>query len=271
MRPLLSEFTYGYGLTEELVRYYLPPLVAVPLFPSLRQEGQPGGGYDLRLDCPGIVLFLQFKLSDGMVYRNAAEVHQGIMTVPFFRMHLRAKRISNQHDMLISLENSGETVYYVAPLFHKDTEMNCAYLSRSVFQQSRFFSPSGIGCLPDDNDHHVAFRSTGASYLCSEPKEIKMFSPEAVLQQINSQSVSPAMTETPSLEEALRNARRHMLEILRRSRIIEGTDDSELARQLPNFPQDIASQVSYLAITFFDCATIPIIRLPSQDGTEASE
>jgi len=75
--------------------------------------------------------------------------------------------------------------------------MNHAYLNRQVYEQSKLFSPTGIGCLPDDEDHHVAFRSTGSAYLCSEPKEIKMFSPRDVLQRINSQFVSPLSSETP--------------------------------------------------------------------------
>ena len=271
MRPLISEFSYGYGLTEELVRCYLPTLTSFPLFPSLRQEGQPGGGYDIRLQCPGIVLFLQFKLSDGMVYRNAAEVIQGIMSVPFYRMHLRAKKISNQHDLLIDLENRGEIVYYVAPLFHKDTEMNHAYINHQVYEQSRFFTPNGIGDLPDDEEHHVAFRSTGSAHLCSEPKEIKMFSPRDVQERINSQFVSPILPETPPLAEALQEARRHMIEILQRSRVLIGTDEVDLIRQLPNFPADIEGQVAYLAITFFDCATIPIFKAPTQNATTTDQ
>ena len=45
MRPMLSEFSYGYALTEELVSGGTANLTAAPIFPSLYAEGQIGGGW----------------------------------------------------------------------------------------------------------------------------------------------------------------------------------------------------------------------------------
>ena len=67
MKPDIAEFNYGYALTDELIHWHGAGITAVPIFPSLYDEGQPGGGYDVKLDRGGIPLFLQFKLSDCMV------------------------------------------------------------------------------------------------------------------------------------------------------------------------------------------------------------
>ncbi|HSW35924.1 MAG TPA: hypothetical protein VLH18_04890 [Candidatus Limnocylindrales bacterium] len=44
MDPLFSEFSYGYTVTEELATGVLGFQKVRPLFPTQRQEAQPGGG-----------------------------------------------------------------------------------------------------------------------------------------------------------------------------------------------------------------------------------
>jgi hypothetical protein len=112
MNPQISEFSYGYAVTDELIHVHGTPITAAPVFPSLIQEGQPGGGYDLRLDRVGVPLFLQFKLAHCMVRDTATEAAQGCLQVPFYRMYLYASRHSDQHQMLLDLETAGNEVYY---------------------------------------------------------------------------------------------------------------------------------------------------------------
>ena len=88
MKPSFSEFSYGYAVTEDIVRS-TGPLKAAPLFPSLRSEGTQGG-FDVKLGLTGSPLFLQFKLSDCMVGKAAHEAQQGLFMVPFYRMHIPA-------------------------------------------------------------------------------------------------------------------------------------------------------------------------------------
>ena len=86
MRPNISEFSYGFAITSELVQ--APGAVtAAPVFPSLRAEGQPGGGWDVRLDRPGVPRFLQFKPCDQMTRGTCREALEGF-NVPCYRMHL---------------------------------------------------------------------------------------------------------------------------------------------------------------------------------------
>ena len=47
MRSQISEFSYGYALTEKLVNRTGDLIGAAPLFPSLREEGKAGNGYDV--------------------------------------------------------------------------------------------------------------------------------------------------------------------------------------------------------------------------------
>src|SRR4028119_474700 len=96
-------------------------MTAAPYFPSLVEEGQSEGGYDMRLERPGFPLFVQFKTSDFMTGRSdSREIREGYFSGPFYRMHLRPLRRSPQHQLLLDLETQGDNeVYYIAPLFHE--------------------------------------------------------------------------------------------------------------------------------------------------------
>ena len=168
MKPDISEFSYGFALTNELILPPGFPIVAAPVFPSLYQEGKAGGGWDVRLDRPGVPLFLQFKLSDCLQQRHSKEA--ATLGCPYYRMHLRPSRHSDQHALLLGLENSGEEVYYVAPSFHTVAELNEAYRTRTVGARSRWFPPSCIGALPDDKDHYVSFKHPGPMIFRSTPR-----------------------------------------------------------------------------------------------------
>ena len=159
-----SEFSYGYCLTEDLIVWQGTPLTAAPVFPSLIEEGQPGVGYDVRFDRPGTPLFLQFKLVHQMVRGTAKEAKSGHFQPPFYRMHLRSRHISDQHQSLLSLEQAGNDVFYVAPGFHTTMELNTNYAQRRVWQRSFRITPTLIGPLPDDKPHHVTFQQPAGTW-----------------------------------------------------------------------------------------------------------
>ena len=172
MRPTISEFSYGFAITSELVQ--APGAVtAAPVFPSLIEEGQPGGGWDVRLDRPGVPLFLQFKLCDYMTRHNCREAREGGFNVPCYRMHLRSARVSKQHEMLLELEETGQEVYYSAPMFHQPEELNAAFLTTTVRAKSIWIRPSDIGPLQDSLDHHVSFEPGSPWTFFSEPRPLK--------------------------------------------------------------------------------------------------
>ena len=121
MKPLISEFSFGYALTEELVRGRHGSLVGAPIFPTQYQEGQEGG-YDIHLPFIGVPIFLQFKLSEYLKRSYAKE--WSLFRSPYYRMHLRPLRWSSQHNLLLEIEGRGNEVFYVAPEFHTQEELN---------------------------------------------------------------------------------------------------------------------------------------------------
>lgn len=173
MDPNISEFSYGFALTNELIGRPGAKVTAAPVFPSLYDEGQPGGGWDVRLDLPALPLFLQFKLSHCMKRGTAMEAKKGKLTPPFYRFYLRPPRFSNQHQLLLDLETSGQEVYYSAPAFHLPHELNDSFLSGTVRDRSLWIKPSEIGPLTDDRKHHIAFSLPTPWFFCSEPRAIE--------------------------------------------------------------------------------------------------
>ena len=165
MEPLFSEFSYGYALTQEFAAGRFGNLIGAPVFPSLYQEGQRGGGYDVVLPFMGAPLFLQFKLSHYLWRSNASE--WAVFNSAYYRMYLRPLRHSPQHDLLMQLEADSNEVYYAAPAFHTVDELNSAYIAGNVIDRTAFFSPSDIGPL-DINQHYLVFQAGTVAHLYSE-------------------------------------------------------------------------------------------------------
>jgi hypothetical protein len=266
MKPNISEFSYGYALTECLIEFLRSQplsLTAAPLFPSLYDEGRPGGGYDLRLDLPGIVLFLQFKLSDYIwkKYKNRIEEFRlDLFNTPFYRMHLRPARHSQQHQMLLDLEGQGPAgqrheVYYAAPLFHEPYDLNQAYLTRQVPQRSIFIRPSNIGNLPDDENHHISYNNFNSGYFFSEPQQIEMDNLESMAHQVYSNIMTQ---ERITLKETLHEISNEMVMIIKHRFPYPHWfkyDVDELHEKLDPF-----KQVAFLARTYFDCDILAVRR-----------
>lgn len=168
MKSQFSEFTYGYALIEELSRH--TNFTAVPIFPSLVEEGRTGG-YDVGLTINGMPFFLQFKKSDYLARSNSKYYYK--FSSPYYRFHLHALRHSQQHNLLLHLERNGNPVFYVAPAFHKNIELQNNYFNSKIVSSSIWIPPIKIGNLPDDNEHEICFNTSCTKvYLCSEPKAL---------------------------------------------------------------------------------------------------
>jgi hypothetical protein len=174
----ISEFSYGYALTSELMALFSLKRVGAPEFPTQNAEGKMGGGWDVKL--PGIPVYLQFKRAARMVRRSAQE--SGMFnTLPFFRMYLHRRDQSDQHQLLLDLESSGNIVAYAAPGFSEADELTEAYSGDRVAARSIFVRPAAIGPLSDDQRHWIAFQTTPpASFRCSEPEAVEFMLPDAL-------------------------------------------------------------------------------------------
>ena len=110
MRPCyFSEFSYGFAVTAEFTRDPAYRIIDPPQFPSTRREGQLGGGADVRLNTPGVLTYLQFKLSDFMCGPTAAE-RDLFPSRNYYRFHIRndvTESGRTQHELLIELDRPG--------------------------------------------------------------------------------------------------------------------------------------------------------------------
>jgi hypothetical protein len=171
MEPLFSELSYGYAVTSELASGIYGNTVGYPIFPSLKKEGQAGGGYDVQIPF-GSPLFLQFKRAYYMKIKNAK--YWAKFNSPYYKMNLMRSKYSMQHELMIHLELSGNEVYYIAPEFYTDKELTDYYTAKTVFNHSALLRPSDIGHLPDDGQHYIAFNHGSAWFCSNEAREIKI-------------------------------------------------------------------------------------------------
>lgn len=247
-----SEFSYGYCLTEDLIVGQGTTLTAAPVFPSLVEEGQPSGGYDVRLERPGVPLFLQFKLVHQMVTGNANEAIRGHFWPPFYRMHLRRRVVSDQHASLVTLEQSGNEVYYVAPGFHTTADLNTNYANRSVWNQSFRLRPAAIGFLPDDRSHHVTFTTpTGAWRFYSEESTVEGhgLSTEAISERLIERIIERGKR---NFKEQVRELDANLVRVVRARNIHRSYRERMQLDELGD-KIDPIRRVAYIARQFFDC------------------
>jgi len=183
MRLGYTEFSFGYAFTENLIRAASAKPAGAPVFPNLIQEAQLG--YDVHIDLPGCPLFFQYKLPELMVRDTAKEISQYAlagMSTPFFRMPLMRRDLSQQHQLLVDLEQRfGNAVFYATPGMEDVGSFNAAYSTSQVHNRSVFFSPSDIGPLADDKQHVIAYRNgLGYAWFCSVPREVSAVGIEEV-------------------------------------------------------------------------------------------
>jgi len=207
--PFFSEFSFGYAVTEDLVRAAGAAgsgITIAPVFPSLIEEGKRG--FDMMLDRAGIPLFLQFKLAHLLQYKSAGEYKAGHFVPPFYRMQLRCKGPQNQHSLLLQLERDGHEVYYVAPAFHLKKDLDDAYQKREVWNRSFHLRPTAIGDL-DSREHHVTFQLPGAWRAYSDTEGQSGETPEPKMwlirlqDRLKSGKIPPLRSQLETLDQTI--------------------------------------------------------------------
>jgi len=169
MKRKVSEFSYGFVLTHELVNAYGYLATDSPQNSRKRKKKDDGDASDAGPS--GYPMFLQFKASEYMKRRNAGE--SKLVGLPYFRFALHRKTQSNQHQLLIELERKGCAVFYATPKIHEAVNLNSAFFDHQVVASSLFINPGGIGELPDNQSHRVVFSGRSEEvYLCSRPRKL---------------------------------------------------------------------------------------------------
>ena len=179
MRVEFSEFSFGYAFAENLIKSSASSVSGAPYFPNLVDEGRLG--YDVKLKFGVQALFFQYKLPEYMIRSTAKEIskyglHTKGLPIPFFRLSLMRKGVSDQHKLLIKLEEKYPgCVFYVAPTMVSQKEFNKAYSNTEVHKSTLLFSPQDIGPLPDFKQHSVAFHHAPCcAWFCSEPAKLEV-------------------------------------------------------------------------------------------------
>jgi len=256
METRLTEFSYGYCVTEEFANGMGPGLKAAPYFPTLYAEGKAGGGFDVRI---GSAVFLQFKLCAELTTRAARETKLGLLTPPFFRFSLHRRDHSDQHRLLIELEKqSGNQVYYIAPGFADVRELDRLYTSRQVVTQSAMFAPTDLGLLPDNDSHSVAFKP-GDSYgwFSSQPRQVALHHPAEIVHRASDYHLAENIKE---VEEWLHHLVDQMVNIINmhKTGVLWDADESQI--QSNRLDVGWLHRAAYLARTHFGCE----LFLPAQ-------
>lgn len=254
MKTDFSEFSYGYAVTDELVSKF--GASAAPHFPTLYSEGKTDG-FDVKINLIGKrPIFLQFKLSDYLEGSNSKEYKSGLLELPYYRMHIRPTRHSQQHNLLMDLESSGYSVFYITPEFHQTDELNINYLNRLVVANSAAYSPLNIGVMPNDDSHYIVFKKGAKNkvgYRCSdESKEVKKYSLSDGFQSIPDTS----RMKSQNFDVAyFHNLSENMIEILVSSQMRLGSREGyseteaiwEIIKQF-----DPVGAINYMARIYFD-------------------
>ena len=266
MKPTISELSYAFALTENLVHQSGRTLVSAPTLPSTTDEGKKGGGYDLKLSFPGFGLFLQFKLSECMSYASSTEFIKGAFQqevggkkLPVYRFYLRPLAKSRQTTLMLKLERRHHFVYYAAALFHTSEELTSYYSARSVAEQSRFFRPSVIRKMPDDKEHFVSFRDSGKPWRFSdEPVELE---PADTADQLLTKAASTSAMRL-TVEQVATEALAAMLDVLEDAseegdRKLSETEKEDYKR-LRSLNLPVLAKAEFVARAYFDSAFITL-------------
>lgn len=204
MQPRISEFSFGFALTHELVGW--SALNAAPYFPTQYAEGRAGGGFDVMLDRPTVPLYLQFKRAEFLERRSGKEYkacrdlrHPNRLDVPYHRFSIMDSDHSDQHSLLVALQGAqpGALVAYAAPRFHEVRHLNRAWDNREVTSRSVFVRPIDIGIL-SPGKHTFAYDAVSlhGGWVCSDPSFVSIFSFEQLSEKLfgllKSQEEQPA-------------------------------------------------------------------------------
>jgi len=191
VKPVFSEFSYGFALTHELINRFGVAVAGAPVFPSLIQEGR-SGGYDVGIPLEGWTIFLQFKVSQLMKRQTA--MHWGEYGHPYFRFPLRPASYSDQHRLLLQLAHESQLAHfvaYVAPAFHEPQELNDLFLRQGVAENSVWIPALTIGEIHDNEEHWIIFDGvTNPARLRSEQREL--------VSNVKGSTIGTLLTEGPT-------------------------------------------------------------------------
>ena len=189
-----SETTFAFGLTHDFLRSIPRRYHSTLIAPSTYEEGKLG--YDLEIQLPGVLVLLQFKISE-IMFRRYQEKH--VVQNPFYKFKLRHERNHagswgyTQHELLLEWASLSpndpliSNVCYVAPFFHTLRRFhdlfsgpNGEVLKHSVFANVLEFPSISRG------KHHVSYDTNSRGWCFSEPNEVPFMTWDQFLNDVSS-------------------------------------------------------------------------------------
>ncbi|MBN2385403.1 MAG: hypothetical protein JXB85_00155, partial [Anaerolineales bacterium] len=120
----------------------------------------------------GVLLFLQYKLSEYLVGTNSTLKEK--WGIPYYRFSVHPKSKYKRHDLLLSLEGTNHLVYYAAPEFHTLGELYSSLMRTAVLTHTTFWSPQSLGRFSKAEKYAVAYkRDTPIGRLQPEERVIE--------------------------------------------------------------------------------------------------
>lgn len=179
MRLEFTELQFTIAIIKELteVEYFNNSFGTVSFYtPSLSDEANLG--YDTRID-RFTPLFLQFKRPKYMIGVNSKYNVFGSFNVPYFQFDLytnvstRSVSRDSQHNLLVGLARSGQSVYYCAPLFHDISSFDRFYISGEISENSIYINANNLRKYPTNEDHELVYDSNSLYQVFSINKNDK--------------------------------------------------------------------------------------------------
>lgn len=183
LHEVLSEFSYGYGVTREVEKYLRSVgLHVTPFFPNLVQEASLG--FDVGFRRPGRPLLLQFKLGEEMKRLRGPSIP--LLARPFWRFSVDTS--NHQFRNLYVRERHGAEVYYVAPRFSEWEKYEEVFLAAAVLEQSLLIKPSTIRrsvlAAGGKSGYHRVIYDANSNYVCSEPRKVQTPTPREMAEKL---------------------------------------------------------------------------------------
>lgn len=176
-----SELSFAFSFLNSFKIVY--GLQTLPNFITQAEENRQG--YDASIDKEGTIYFFQFKVPKLLVKSNA-RIYSNDIGLPYFRFKLlRTPWLAscyNQHNKLVELSKSHDSVYYCSPEFSKLFDLQ--NYNNHVVNHSALFKPADIGIINDSEKEHLIVYNENSStgYFCSENKrKMDKFKPENLL------------------------------------------------------------------------------------------
>jgi hypothetical protein len=168
MNCKFSETQFSFCFTFEYIKQFFP-IIPLPIFPNIVQEGRRGGGYDVRIAGN---IFFQFKIP---TYHNRQTgrngLHWAVYGHPYYKIKLNTN--SRQFELLKALQLPRNKVFYATPEFHTQPSLTNFYQTEQIVANSALFPIQNFP--PYRSGHHnlIYHPTHDTGQLFSEPTTIK--------------------------------------------------------------------------------------------------